>query len=79
MRPVRRGGAHLTGGSGPAARHGQSSQGDGRVGLPGSTAEETTTTTTDRRALRELRDKRGDPLGDGLYETAKENKIGHVT
>ena len=47
-----------------------------------STAEETTTKTTDKRALRELRelcDKRGNPLGDWLYETAKENKIGRVT
>lgn len=79
MRPARRGGAHLTGGGGPAARHGRSSQGDGRVGLRDSTAEETATTTTDKRALRELRDKRGNPLGDWLYETAKENKIGRVT
>jgi hypothetical protein len=47
--------------------------------LRDSTAEETTTTTTDKGALRELRDKRGNPLGDWLHETAKESKIGRVT
>ena len=44
-----------------------------------SIVEETTTTTTDKRALRELHDKRGNPSGEWLHETAKDNKIGRVT
>ena len=31
------------------------------------------------RSLRELRDKRGNPLGQWLYETAKEGEINEVT
>jgi hypothetical protein len=30
-------------------------------------------------SMRDLRDKRGNPLGQWLYETAKENEIGRIT
>ena len=38
-----------------------------------------TTTPTDKRTVRKLRDKCGNPLGDWLQGTAKEQQLGAVT